>query len=132
MEFYIMLTYNELTKSQKRFVDAVLREFPDVKKAGTVSRKELEYIYWELNAKRETGGEKVGFPNWLTGPNKVSRGVFQVPMPEGAVAKVKQTAAAEKEKFEKIISDSILDTDGYDEYDGEIDEAIMAAKEFNS
>jgi hypothetical protein len=124
-----MLTYNELTKSQKRFVDAVLREFPDVKKAGTVSRKELEYIYWELNAKRETGGEKVGFPNWLTGPNKVSRGVFQVPMPEAAVAKVKKAAVAEKEKFEKIISDGILDTDINDEYDVELAEVRNAAYE---
>lgn len=125
-----MLTYNELTKAQKRFVDAVLREFPEVKKAGTVSRKELEYIYWELNAKRAAGGEKVGFPNWLTGPNKVGRGVFQVPMPEGAVAKVKKAAVAEKEKFEKIVSDAaILDADIDEEYDVEQAEFLNYARE---
>jgi hypothetical protein len=104
-----MLKYSELTKAQKRFVDAVLREFPAVKKSGTVSRKELESIYWTLNEKRETGGEKVGFPNWLTGPNKVARGVFQVPMPEADVVKAKKTVADEKAKFEKIVEDSILD-----------------------
>lgn len=104
-----MLKYSELTKAQKRFVDAVLREFPAVKKSGTVSRKELESIYWTLNEKRETGGEKVGFPNWLTGPNKVARGVFQVPMPEADVVKAKKTVAEEKAKFEKIVEDSILD-----------------------
>jgi hypothetical protein len=104
-----MLKYSELTKAQKRFVDAVLREFPAIKKSGTVSRKELESIYWTLNEKRETGGEKVGFPNWLTGPNKVARGVFQVPMPEADVVEAKKTVANEKAKFEKIVEDSILD-----------------------
>jgi hypothetical protein len=125
-----MLKYSELTKAQKRFVDAVLREFPAIKKSGTVSRKELESIYWTLNEKRETGGEKVGFPNWLTGPNKVARGVFQVPMPEGAVAKVKKAAVAEKEKFEAIVNDSaILDADFDEEYDVELEEARNAAYE---
>lgn len=128
-----MLTYNELTKAQKRFVDAVLREFPEVKKAGTVSRKELEYIYWELNAKRAAGGDKVGFPNWLTGPNKVGRGVFQVPMPEGAVAKVKSAAVAEKEKFEAIVNDSaILDADIDEDYDVELEEVRNAAYEMSN
>ena len=117
-----MLKYADLTKAQKRFVDAVLREFPDVKKAGTVSRKELEYIYWELNAKRETGGEKVGFPNWLTGPNKVGRGVFQLPMPEAVAAKAKKAKKAEKEKFEAIVNETpILETEDY-EYDADVEE----------
>lgn len=111
-----MLKYAELTKAQKRFVDAVVATFPEVAKVGTVSRKELEYIYWELNAKRETGGEKVGFPNWLTGPNKVSRGVFQLPMPEAVAAKTKKSELDEKTRFEKIIDEA--DTDEY--YDEEV------------
>ena len=115
-----MLKYSELTKAQKRFVDAVLREFPAIKKSGTLSRKELESIYWTLNEKRETGGEKVGFPNWLTGPNKVARGVFQVPMPEADVVKAKKTVAEEKAKFEKIVEDSILDETDED-YDTDLE-----------
>jgi len=115
-----MLKYSELTKAQKRFVDAVLREFPAIKKSGTVSRKELESIYWTLNEKRKTGGEKVGFPNWLTGPNKVARGVFQVPMPEADVVKAKKTVAEEKAKFEKIVEDSILDETDED-YDTDLE-----------
>jgi hypothetical protein len=114
-----MLKYNDLTKAQKRFVDTVVREFPEVKKTGTVSRKELESIYWTLNEKRAKGGEKVGFPNWLTGPNKVGRGVFALPMPEAVAAKAKKTANAEKEKFEQIVNDGIVDVpeieDSYDE-----------------
>lgn len=111
-----MLKYAELTKAQKRFVDAVVATFPEVAKVGTVSRKELEYIYWELNAKRETGGEKVGFPNWLTGPNKVSRGVFQLPMPEAVAEKSKKNELDEKTRFEKIIDEA--DADEY--YDEEV------------
>lgn len=112
-----MLTYNDLTKAQKRFVDAVLAEFPEYKKTGTVNRKELESIYWTLNDKRATGGEKVGFPNWLTAKNKISRGVFQLPMPEAVSAKAKKAVAAEKEKFEKIVSDGIVDIPEVDEYE---------------
>jgi hypothetical protein len=117
-----MLKYSELTKAQKRFVDAVLREFPAIKKSGTVSRKELESIYWTLNEKRQSGGEKVGFPNWLTGPNKVARGVFQVPMPEADVVKAKKTVAEEKAKFEQIVEDSVLEIDEIDDgYDTELE-----------
>jgi hypothetical protein len=122
-----MLKYAELTKAQKRFVDAVVATFPEVAKVGTVSRKELEYIYWELNAKRETGGEKVGFPNWLTGPNKVSRGVFQLPMPEAVEAKSKKTELDEKTRFEKIIEEA--DTDQY--YDDEVASIVEDLSNYN-
>jgi len=111
-----MLKYNDLTKAQKRFVDAVLTEFPEIKKTGVVNRKELESIYWTLNDKRAAGGEKVGFPNWLTAKNKIDRGVFDFPLPEGAVAKVKKAAAAEKEKFEKIVNDGSIAVPEVEEY----------------
>lgn len=113
-----MLKYTDLTKSQKRFVDSVVAEFPAIAKAGKISRKELEYVYWELNAKRESGGEKVGFPNWLTAKNKVDRGVFALPLPEAATAKVKASVLEDKTKFEKIIDEA--DTDEY--YDQEVED----------
>jgi hypothetical protein len=111
-----MLKYNDLTKAQKRFVDAVLTEFPEIKKTGVVNRKELESIYWTLNDKRAAGGEKVGFPNWLTAKNKIDRGVFDFPLPEGAVAKVKKAAAAEKEKFEKIVNEGAVAVPEVEDY----------------
>lgn len=113
-----MLKYTDLTKSQKRFVDAVVREFPAVAAAGKVTRKELEYVYWELNAKREAGGEKVGFPNWLTAKNKVDRGVFALPLPEAETKAVAKSILDEKTKFEKIIDEA--DTDEY--YDQEVED----------
>lgn len=113
-----MLKYADLTKSQKRFVDSVIAEFPAVAKAGKVSRKELESIYWTLNDKRASGGEKVGFPNWLTAKNKVDRGVFALPLPEVAVKASKKAALDEKTKFEKIIDESVTE----DEYDQEVED----------
>ena len=112
-----MLIYSNLTKAQKRFIDAVVREFPAVAKAGQVSRKELESIYWTLNEKRAAGGEKVGFPNWLTAKNKIGRGVFALPVPgsANATSAAKKSAAAEKSKFEKIIEESTVDEDSFDE-----------------
>lgn len=128
-----MLKYTDLTKSQQRFVDAVLREFPEYKKTGTVNRKELESIYWTLNDKRAAGGEKVGFPNWLTAKNKVSRGVFQLPMPEATTAKAKKAVAAEKAKFEKIVSDGVVDVPEIeDTYDEEVESIKQELSGYNS
>jgi hypothetical protein len=101
-----MLKYSDLTKAQKRFVDAVLKEDASIAKSGTATRKQIESLYWTLNEKRATGGEKVGFPNWLTGPNKVSRGVYQIPMPEATAAKAKKVSTDERTRLEKIIDES--------------------------
>ena len=101
-----MLNYSDLTKAQKRFVDAILREDASIAKTGTATRKQIESLYWTLNEKRATGGEKVGFPNWLTGPNKVSRGVYQIPMPEAVAVKAKKQATSERTRLEKIIDES--------------------------
>jgi hypothetical protein len=124
-----MLKYSDLTKAQKRFIDAVVREFPAVAKAGQVSRKELESIYWTLNEKRAAGGEKVGFPNWLTAKNKVGRGVFALPL-AGATGNstAKKAVAAEKSKFEKIIEESLVEDDSFDEDVEAIKQELVSAK----
>lgn len=101
-----MLKYSDLTKAQKRFVDSILKEDPSIAKSGTATRKQIESLYWTLNEKRASGGEKVGFPNWLTGPNKVARGVYQIPMPEVESVKAKKQATAERSRLEKIIDES--------------------------
>jgi hypothetical protein len=114
-----MLKYSDLTKAQKRFVDSILREDPSIAKTGTATRKQIESLYWVLNEKRSAGGEKVGFPNWLTGPNKVSRGVYQIPMPEAATAKVKKQATDERTRLEKIIDESDVAVE-YDQEEADI------------
>lgn len=126
-----MLKYADLTKAQTRFVDAVLETDPSLKeRGGIVTRKELESLYWTMAETREVGGEKIGFPNWLTASNRVGRGQFQLPMPETVAKKAKKKAVAEKEQFEKILADETptLDTD-YTDYDAELEEVRNAAYE---
>lgn len=122
-----MLKYADLSKSQKRFIDVLVREFPANAKSGQVNRKELESIYWTLNEKRSAGGEKVGFPNWLTAKNKIGRGVFALPLPEAQAAKVKKSALEEKTKFEKIIEESGSD----DYYDQEVEDIKTSIAQSN-
>lgn len=119
-----MLKYTDLTKAQKRFVDAIVKEDPSIKKTGTATRKQIESLYWTLNEKRAAGGEKVGFPNWLTGPNKISRGLYQIPMAEKVTATAKATATAERKKLEAIIEESEVvedydATQAVEEYDAD-------------
>lgn len=110
-----MLKYSDLTTAQKRFVDAILAEDASIAKSGTVSRKQVESLYWTLNEKRAAGGVKVGFPNWLTKPNKVGRGVYSVPMPDATTTAVKQEEVESKSRLEKIIEESDVFEDEYDE-----------------
>lgn len=122
-----MLKYNDLTKAQKRFVDCLLTVEPQAKKTGTVTRKQIEAAYWELQSKRAAGGEKVGFPNWLTGPNKISRGLYQVPMPVAVKATAKAAEVAERKSLEAIVDES--DEYTSDEFNPEDEEARMVMAE---
>lgn len=135
-----MLKYADLTKAQKRFVDAVLETDPTLKERdGRVTRKELESLYWTMAETRAAGGEKIGFPNWLTAKNRVDRGVFQLPLPTGATAKVKakKADAEDKAKFEQIIQETtVADViDAYDtseDYDSELEDIRSAAYEISN
>jgi hypothetical protein len=77
-----MIKFTNLTLSQKRFVVSVIESNPQFKKDPNITLKQCAAIYYELRDKR-TGakGEKVGYPNWLYNKNKVSRGVYQLPIP---------------------------------------------------
>jgi hypothetical protein len=78
-----MLKFANLTNAQKRYVEAALRVKPEIAKSGTVSRNDLLEIEQALVAARAAGGEKIGFPNWLTAKNKASRGMYVFPLPSG-------------------------------------------------
>jgi hypothetical protein len=91
-----MLKFANLTLAQKRFVVSVIESNPQYKKDPMITLKQCASIYYELRDKR-TGvkGEKVGYPNWLYNKNKVSRGVYQLPVPTDAeLSKFAQDLAA--------------------------------------
>jgi len=100
-----MLKYSDLSKSQKRFVDAVIEVRPTLASGGTITLKECAAVYYELRAQR-TGakGEKIGYPNWLYNANKISRGVYEFPAPNAKAKKAK--VAEDVSKLQKIIAES--------------------------
>lgn len=130
-----MLKYADLTKAQKRYVDSALETDPTIaQRGGVVSRKELESLHWTMAETRQAGGEKIGFPNWLTAKNRVGRGQFQLPMPEAVAKKAKKAVAEDKAKFEAIVAEKTVadvidayDTD--DSYDSELEDIRSAAYE---
>lgn len=104
-----MLKYSDLTKGQKRCIDAFVSLRPELASASTITTKEVQKLFWTLHDERANGAPKVGYPLWLSANNTISRGVFAFPGPKSPasvkVAAAKQTAAAKK-KLEEILEDS--------------------------
>lgn len=101
-----MLKFSTLTLAQKRFIVAVIEHDPSVKQSKTITLKQCGEVYDNLRADRQGAkGEKIGYPNWLFKVNKVSRGVYGVPVPTDAELSAfakeladKQTPAVAKAK----------------------------------
>ena len=101
-----MLKFSNLTLAQKRFIVAVIEHDATVKQTKTVTLKQCGEVYDALRADRQGAkGEKIGYPNWLFKVNKVSRGVYGVPVPTDAELSAfakeladKQTPAVAKAK----------------------------------
>jgi len=107
-----MLKYNDLTKAQKRWVDAVIEVRPNLANGGTITLKECAAVYDELLKTRKSGGEKIGYPNWLYASNKIARGQYEFPAPNGVSTKAK--AKNDKTKLEQIIAESEIETEQSD------------------
>jgi len=76
-----MLTYDKLTKSQKRWANAMMDFYPKLKEGGVITLKECWHASTTLYKQRSEGAPKVGYPNWLFGINKIRRGVYFFPAP---------------------------------------------------
>lgn len=75
------MNYADLTKIQKRVIDAFVNLRPELANASTITRSEVEELFAELHANRVNGGEKIGYPMWLVKGTKVSRGNYVFPAP---------------------------------------------------
>ena len=113
------MNYSQLTKTQKRCIDAFVQVRPELESAESISRKDIEEIFWILHAKRETGGESIGYPMWLVKGEKVGRGVYKFPAPKlaaavpakNAVKPVKKSSSEEdKEFFTELAEHGIMET----------------------
>lgn len=93
------MNYANLSKTQKRCIDAFIATRPSLASQYSITRQEVEEVFAELYSKRATGGEKIGYPMWLVKGEKVSRGHYKFPTPnmiEAEEAQIKSnTKAAE-------------------------------------
>lgn len=76
-----MLKFAALSMSQKKCVVALIEHTPTLTQTGRISLKEVVAITQDLAARRDAGGVKIGYPNWLFKSNKVEKGVYQLPVP---------------------------------------------------
>jgi hypothetical protein len=98
-----MLKFADLSMSQKKMVVAYVEHNPSLKKSAQITLKEVNSIAAELASKRDSGGAKVGYPNWLFGPNKVDRGVYAFPVPTAAeLSQYTKDAASKPVKAAKV------------------------------
>lgn len=76
-----MINYSELNKTQKRVIDAFISVRPELADATTITRPEVEELFFKLFAERANGGAKIGYPMWLVKGDRTSRGVYLFPAP---------------------------------------------------
>lgn len=119
-----MLKYANLSKGQKKLIDAFVAARPELATADTIKSKDMYHIWQEIYAKRTDGGVKVGYPHWLSKHNQISRGVLSFPGPQSAGLSATQVASLEKSKLQKIIDTS--DTDGVEISDTEFLDELRA------
>jgi hypothetical protein len=107
-----MLKYSDLSKGQRKCINAYVAHRPELASADTIVSKEIYRIFKELEALRATGGEKVGYPNWLLKNNQIQRGVHSFPGPRSNGLTDTEINSLEKSKLQKIINTSKEDTLG--------------------
>jgi hypothetical protein len=104
-----MLKYSDLTKGQKKTIDAYVAHRPELASAETLGSKDINIIWNELFVLRAKGGVKVGYPNWLTRFNSIDRGNVSFPGPGSKGLSKTEVATLEKSKLQKILDSSEQD-----------------------
>lgn len=90
------MNYSDLTKTQKRCIDAFVKIRPDLATQETITRPEIELLFNTLFDAREDGGEKIGYPMWLVKGEKVGRGEYKFPAPGLTQASAKTSKSKAK------------------------------------
>lgn len=78
------MLYSDLTKAQRRIIDAFVTMDPSLASADSIPRTRIEELFYGpggLLEQRGAGGTKIGYPMWLLRGEKVSRGVYKFPCP---------------------------------------------------
>jgi len=108
------MNYTNLTKIQKRCIDAFIKIRPALASQYSITRSEVEELFNELLSKRDTGGEKIGYPMWLVKGDKVSRGHYKFPAPNLLEAQEAQ-AQSNTKAAEELVKNSEEDKEFFTE-----------------
>lgn len=106
-----MKSYDELSDTKKLAVDIIVREVPETMETGTITLRELKYIFDRLKEKRKEGGIFVGFPIWLTSDKQFRgerRGLYKVPLPKEIKENLTSERQDDKLTFNHYTPDSFL------------------------
>jgi hypothetical protein len=103
------MNYKDLNKTQKRVIDAFIKLRPELANASTITRPEVEELFFKLHAERANGGEKIGYPMWLVKGVKVARGSYVFPAPnvvnENIISAVAKRVALNTKEDEEFLND---------------------------
>lgn len=97
-----MLTYKDLSASQRKCIDTFIQYYPEMKTATEITSKQIRSMCQEIYKKRSSGAPVIAFPNWLAKHNQLRRGVHAFPSPLGNKTE-KQILTDEKKSLEKLI-----------------------------
>ena len=95
-----MLTWNSLTKSQKRWVEHVSKVLPECLSKGYITATQCYDSFKELEKQRVSGTPKIGYPNWLFKLNKIKRGIYLFPAEGVTVQKASQSLIGKAEPID--------------------------------
>ena len=103
------MNYVNLNKTQQRVIDAFITLRPELANTPTITRTEVEALFFQLKDLRDSGGEKIGYPMWLVKGPKVSRGVYVFPAPnvnnEDAIAAVASRVAQVSKEDQEFLAE---------------------------
>lgn len=104
-----MLKYSDLTKAQKKAIDAMVQYEPSLANAETVATRDIHFLVMKIYGDRASGGPKIGYPNWLTKHNSIRRGVVAFPGPGSKGLTEKEQTELQKSKLQKVLDESQVD-----------------------
>ena len=99
------MNYSNLTKTQKRCIDAFVKLRPELTSQETITRSEIEDLFKQLFDARSSGGEKIGYPMWLVKGEKTGRGVYIFPAPSLAKIEVKPSKTVKSKSQPQVKTD---------------------------
>lgn len=97
-----MLTYKDLTNSQKKCIDTFIEYHPELASAAEITSKEVHTIWHEIFNQRSNGAPVLAYPHWLSKNNQIRRGVHSFPSPSGTTS-VSEKMQEDKKSLQKII-----------------------------